>query len=165
MGMRGVVLAVALCAPGVVVADCAGVTIMACPVEGSGKILEVCAEPKGFTYSFGPAGAPELRLAAPYAKGPVIPWPGVGRAIWSAVRFPAEGFAYEAWISVDRLTEDSAPVGGVDVFAMPGDELVASIDCRPGPWFGDIMGPEDAMADAGYCWDWAMGLWREGGCP
>jgi hypothetical protein len=165
MGMRGVVLAVALGVPGVAAADCAGQTIMACPVEGSGKILEVCAEAKGFTYSFGPAGAPELRLAAPYSKGPVIPWAGVGRAIWLAVRFPAEGYVYEAWLSMDRLTETALTEGGVNVLAMPGEELVASIECRPGPWFGDIFAAADAMEQAGYCWDPAGAVWYEAGCP
>jgi hypothetical protein len=163
--MRGVVLAAVLSVPGVAAAECAGVTIMACPVEGSGKMLEVCAVPKGFTYSFGPAGVPELRLGVAYGDGPVVPWAGVGRAIWSAIRFPAEGYVYEAWLSVDRLTENAATEGGVNVLGMPGEDLVASIACRPGPWFGDIFGPEDAMAGAGYCWDTAALVWREGGCP
>ena len=163
--MRGVVLAVALGAPGAAAADCAGMTILACPVEGSGKILEVCAEPKGFTYSFGPWGAPELRLAAPYAAGPVTPWPGVGRSVWSSVRFRAEGYAYDVWLSVDRLTENAAPEGGVDVLSLPDEEPVASIACRPGPWFGDVFGPVDAMEAASYCWDLSALVWREGGCP
>jgi len=164
--MRFAVLVAALGLPGMVAAaGCEGAVILSCPVAGSEKYLDVCAGPGGFSYVFGPDGAPEIALVAPYESGPVTPWSGVGRSIWSSVRFLNAGYAYEAWLSVDRLSEEQALEGGVMVLAMPAEEVIAEVTCRPGEVAGDLFGLEDAMAQAGYCWDLEVFAWRAGGCP
>lgn len=160
--MRWMALAILL--PGMAAAECAEVTVLSCPVEGSGKLLEVCATGKGFTYSFGPEGAPELQLRAPFSEGPVLPWPGVGRAIWSAVRFRAPGHVYEVWLSYDRMTEEAPLEGGVTVMRAPDEVIVASLTCSEPPVALDLFGPEDLMAGAGYCWNAAETAWERQGC-
>jgi len=166
--MRGWVWALAIMVPGLMpglaAADCAEVTVLSCPVEGSGKILEVCATGKGFTYSFGPEGAPELQLRAPFSEGPVLPWPGVGRAIWSAVRFRASDHVYEVWLSFDRMTEEASLEGGVSVRTLPEDEFLASLNCSEPPVAMDLFGPEDLMAGAGYCWNSEAMVWERQDC-
>ncbi len=164
--MRGLVLVGALMAPGMAAAaGCAGAVILSCPVVGSEKYIDVCAGPQGFRYAFGPDGAPELQLTAAYDTGPVTPWSGVGRSIWSSVRFLNEDYAYDAWISVDRLVENAPLEGGVMVMSMPGEEVVAEVACRAGEVSGDIFGPSDSMAQAGYCWSHETFAWRpEGQC-
>jgi hypothetical protein len=158
--------AAALALPTLAAAACDGTQIISCPVEGSAKQLDVCAGATGFTYSFGPAGAPELTLSAPYADGPVTPWPGAGSAIWSSVRFEAGGYAYDVYLSVDRNTEDAPTQGGVRVLSIPGETTVADIACTAGPWFADVFAISDAMYTAGYCHDREEQVWRlEGECP
>lgn len=147
------------------VADCAGETFLSCPIEGRADHLEVCIEPGAFTYAFGPRGAPELRLTARMQDGPVTPWPGVGRAIWSAVIFKNEGYAYEVWASVDRMVVDEtgteAPVeAGVSV--LQGEATVARLACAPGTADTDPYRLSDAMYENGWCWEIADHLWRKG---
>ena len=141
-------------------ADCPGQTFVSCPV-GGGRWLEVCIGAEDFTYAFGPRGAPELRLSVPMAAGTVTPWPGVGRAIWSSVGFPNAGHVYEVWASVDRLTENPVPEAGVNV--LRGDDLLAQIECQPGTAPGAFV-LEDAMAEAGWCWNLDQRRWQRGGC-
>lgn len=164
--IRPAVLALLAC-PAAVHAACGTETFVACDV-GNGKTLEVCIEPGdfagdgGFTYSFGPAGAPELTLSARMAEFPVRPWPGIGRAIWSAVEFHNAGITYSVWHSFDRLTENAAMEGGVDV--LRGEELLASFACRPGGTIAPAFALEDAMAGAGFCWNATTHAWQRGGC-
>jgi hypothetical protein len=162
--MRGVVVVCALFAPGIAAADCGGADVLFCPVEGSGKVIAVCAGPDGFSYSFGPPGKPEITLFSRYESGPVTPWSGVGRSIWSSVRFLNDGYVYETWMSVDRLAEEQVAEGGVTVLVMPSEEIVAEVNCRAGEVSADLFGPEDAMAQAGFCWDLTAFEWRKGDC-
>jgi hypothetical protein len=164
--MRCLILALALAAPTLAAAACDGTPIISCPVEGSAKQLELCADPTGFTYSFGPPGAPELTLSVPYSEGPVTPWPGVSNSIWSIVRFETAGYAYDVYLSVDRNSETAPTQGGVRVLSMPGEETVAEIACTAGPWFADVFALSDTMRTAGYCYDREEQIWRtEGECP
>src|SRR5690606_26843141 len=99
--------------------------------------LEVCIEPEdsrgngAFTYSFGPKGQQDLTQREEFSAGTATPWSGVGRAIWESVAFRNDGHSYEAWHSVDRLTEDSALEAGVNV--LRGEDLLASLTCESGP--------------------------------
>ena len=148
-------------------ADCATQTFFSCRVE-NGKQLEVCIDPDafagtgGFSYSFGPPGAPELRLQVPMAAGTVTPWNGVGREIWETVGFPNGDYLYEAWHSVERNADNAAAMAGVNV--LRGTDLVARLTCvgRPDAQFFVLV---DAMAAAGWCWDIATQRWGRGICP
>ncbi|MEC9431383.1 MAG: hypothetical protein VYD87_00615 [Pseudomonadota bacterium] len=164
--MRRAMLALLLlaAAPAVAHAGCAGETLAACEVA-PGEVLHACVDPEAeaFSYAFGPPGAPDLTLRAPFAEGTARPWNGVGRAIWSRVAFRNGAYAYEVWISLDRLTPDPAPEAGMNV--LRGETLLASLQCRAGP---DGSGPpviapifaiEDAMEAAGWRWEIEAGRW------
>jgi hypothetical protein len=155
----------AIIAPGLAAANCTGALILSCPVVGSEKFLDVCATPRGFTYAFGPDGAPEIELVAPYESGPVQPWPGVGSNIWSSVRFVSGDYVYEAWVAADRMSEDAPLDGGVRVLSMPSEEIFTEQTCRTGEVAGDVFGASDSMAQAGFCWNLDTQEWRvEGEC-
>jgi hypothetical protein len=143
-------------------AACPGETFLSCPVPG-GKQLEVCINPGSFGYSFGPPGAPEIRLTAPMDQGPVTPWSGVGRAIWSSVSFLNQDVRYEVWASFDRLDPKARVEGGVSV--TQGDARLAQISCLPGSLPDtDPFALSDAMSANGWCWDHDRFAWRAGGC-
>jgi hypothetical protein len=153
--------------PATAQAACEGQTFISCPVGGGG-LLEVCIAGGAFTYAFGPPGAPELQLSVPMAAGTVTPWSGVGRAIWSSVGFPNDGYVYEVWGSVDRLGGGQPPEGGVNVYQgdpWNGGTLVGEHMCQ-GLTVDPVFVLEDAMAAAGYCWDRSGSpfRWLQGGC-
>jgi hypothetical protein len=155
-GFLGIVLA------GPAFAACPGETYLDCPV-GKGRQLEVCVVGQAFTYRFGPVGRPELSLTVPMRDGTVTPWPGVGSAIWSSVRFPNADVEYEAWVSVERDPDGSAS-GGVTV--LRGEETLVALECLPGSVTTPAFVLEDAMAAGGYCWDLQDFIWRpDGTCP
>ncbi|MDF2232296.1 hypothetical protein P2H44_06980 [Albimonas sp. CAU 1670] len=163
--LRPELLAALLAVPAAAAADCAGETFLSCAIDAERR-LEVCidADAERFRYAFGPADAPELTLEEPFSAGTVTPWNGVGRAIWESVAFRNGAYVYEAWHALDRLTEDPALEGGVDV--LKGETLVASLTCRPGPdaTLAPIFALEDAMHAAGYCRDREANAWRREGC-
>lgn len=168
--MRPCLTALALLGlPHAALAECGGVVLISCET-GNGRHLEVCIEPGdfqgngAFTYAFGSKGQPDLTLRETFAAGTATPWSGVGRAIWESIAFRNDGHVYEAWHSVDRLTQDPTLEAGVNV--LRGDDLLASLTCESGP--GTVIAPlftiHDAMAEAGFCRDLTRHEWRRGGC-
>lgn len=134
-------------------------TFVSCPVEGSGKWLEVCAEDWGAVYRYGLLGRPELELTEPYGALDYEPWPGVGRSIWETVTFYNGAYSYSVYISVDRMDENVAPEGGVAV--RKGEEVVASLTCAEGR--ADIGWTErltEGKNRAGLTWDPSNGWSR-----
>lgn len=142
-------------------AECRQQTFLSCPVGGNDR-LEVCIGDDSFSYAFGPANAPDLRLSVAMAEGTVTPWPGVGSAIWSSVSFANGGYVYEVWSSVDRNPDAPNPQGGVNV--LQGDALLAQRTCLPGTVTTPAFFLEDAMAEAGFCWNLDTRAWSRGTC-
>jgi hypothetical protein len=142
-------------------AACPAETYLSCPVE-DGRVLEVCITGQDFTYSFGPPGAPELALSVSMAAGTVVPWPGVGSAIWSSILFPNNEHVYEVWNSVDRNPDAPNPSGGVNV--LKGEDMVAQLTCKPGTVTTPAFALEDAMASQGFCWDFDARRWTDKSC-
>lgn len=142
-------------------AACPEQAFVSCPV-GGGNVLEVCIGADSFSYTFGTEGAPELALSVPMSAGTVTPWPGVGGAIWSSVAFENAGHTYEVWSSVSRDPENIDIQGGVNV--MRGETLLAQRTCLPGTAESPAFMLEDAMAAAGYCWDFDARTWGPGPC-
>ena len=140
---------------------------MSCPTR-NGKHIEVTIRPAGsdnagsFAYSFGvPGQEPELSLSVPISEGTVVPWPGIGRSVWSSVKFPNDGYEYEIWHGFDRNDEDSELEGGVKI-TKAGD-VIAIYQCNGG-YIAPLFTLEDAMASAGYCWDFENSRWKQGPC-
>lgn len=102
---------------------------VSCPVQGSGKWLEVCAEDTAAVYRFGPSGHPELELVEQYGPLDYEPWPGVGRSVWESVTFYNGSYSYTAYITFDRMDGSAWPEGGVTV--RKGGSEVAHLECRP----------------------------------
>lgn len=164
--MRSIVATGLILAASSVQAACPVETFLSCRVEG-GKQIEVCIQPGNFigdgsfTYTFGTTAAPELSLSVPMSAGTVIPWSGVGRAIWAAVRFPNVGYDYEVWHSFDRLDPEAELRAGVNVWH--GEEMVADHTCTGGE-IGPVFTLEDSMAAAGYCWNREGFHWQRDDC-
>lgn len=148
--------------PPAALADCPGQTLISCEVENGG-FLQVCIEPGGFTYRFGPKDRPELTLREAFSAGTAIPWSGAGRAIWEGVAFRNGDHVYEAWHSLDRLSRDPRLEAGVTV--LREETVLAILQCKDGQAdIAPIFAIQDAMAAAGYCRNPGRHEWQREGC-
>lgn len=133
-------------------------TVLSCTAKGGQKALQVCIQGDYVTYSYGPRrGAPELQLAEAIRAVDHQPWPGVGRTIWEATTFRNGGYAYEAWIAVDRRPAGDPPAGGVTV--MQGSKTIANVDCDVGTAEVGVWAVSDAKEARGICWDASSFRW------
>lgn len=105
----------------------------------NGKYVEVCMNDEYVRYRFGRLGqSPELHLARSYGDGAeAVPWNGVGRAIWEAVRLTNGDITYEVYGGFDKIDaiEDNPDAGspffgGIFVTDGQGTEL-AHLQCIP----------------------------------
>lgn len=121
-------------------ADCAPNerTFMACSFP-NGKAVEVCMTDNITRYSYGrPGQTPELALSLRFGQGAdAVPWNGVGRTIWEAVRLSNNDVVYEVYGGFDRLNavDDTIPIeeimfGGIFIEDQNGNEL-AHLRCIP----------------------------------
>lgn len=145
-----------------------GATHAACTVPADsftcqvskGRELSVCAGTEMFTYSFGTGEPPEMEMSIPFAEAEVTPWPGIGRSVWSSIRFRKGSHSYEVWASAEKDSDD--PAGGGVIVSQNGKEI-ARIDCRPGTV---EAGPEvfgEVMYARGFCWNGAADRWQVAG--
>ncbi len=138
--------------------DCSGEAFISCNVAKN-KHLQICIEPENgdaapkFTYQFTEKGKDGLSLSEAFSAKTVAPWKGVGRAINSTVTFNNEGYKYQVWQSFDRLDEEAELEAGVHI--SKGDEDIASFTCqRDGQTkIAPLFALEDAMEQAGWCYD------------
>ncbi|WP_225027061.1 hypothetical protein [Xinfangfangia pollutisoli] len=162
--MRALSLILALSLPFPAFADCAGELLFSCPIKAAR--LEVCLTGATATYSFGPAGKPDLTLETPVADLDFQPWPGIGRAIWQTVRFHNRGVVYEVWSSLEKQMEENQPEpawqGGVTV--QQGDQVLAELSCSTAPDPSDLDLIFQAKEAAGQCWNYSTQTWQNGGC-
>ncbi|KPP93695.1 MAG: Mitochondrial ribosomal protein L51 / S25 / CI-B8 domain [Rhodobacteraceae bacterium HLUCCA08] len=133
--MRGFLAAMAF--PNAIWAECLPQEdpFLSCRFD-NGKAVEVCLTEETARYSFGrPGQAPELALTLAFGGGAeFVPWNGVGRDIWEAVRLTNNAITYEVYGGFDRMTaaDDSvvSHFGGIVVLDAKGVEL-AHLICRP----------------------------------
>ena len=111
---------------------------LTCDMERGGKALHVCRSETQVSYRFGPkGGTPELALTRPIGEGAeFVPWPGIGRTIWEAVRLRNNAVIYEVYAGFDKFdaVDDSKPdsrFGGV-VVMQDGKGEIAHLKCRAG---------------------------------
>jgi len=152
-----------VCMAGAALAGCpqGATTVLGCTLGGGAKTLSLCIDGDTVRYDFGKTGQPpELSLSEPVATVAHQPWPGVGRAIWEATTLTNAGYAYEVWMSVDRLSENALPEGGVNV--MQGEKTVAELRCDPGTASVSLWAVDDAKQALGICWNFETFSW--GGC-
>ncbi|SLN22581.1 hypothetical protein [Pseudooctadecabacter jejudonensis] len=106
---------------------------------GNGKTITVCTDGNIVDYSFGVSGqSPELAISLAYQEGAEkVPWTGVGRSIWEAIRLTNNDVTYEVYAGFDRFlaaddTKTLAEVffGGIVVEDFDGTEL-AHLRCDP----------------------------------
>ena len=139
-----------------------GTVLLSCPI-GKNQ-LQVCLTPQAVTYSFGPAGAPDLSLTSPIRDAAYTPWPGIGSAIWDSLSFTNAGTTYEVWTSVERSPESTKGYqGGVNV--LKGDTLLAQLLCKDGTVQTDLSPVFDAKESAGQCWNFGTLAWQTAPCP
>jgi len=90
-------------------------------------------------YTFGrPNERPELALTLAFQEGAeTVPWNGVGRTIWEAIRLTNNDITYEVYGGFDRLlaVDETKPhgevfFGGIVVEGVDGTEL-AHLRCDP----------------------------------
>ena len=111
---------------------------MACSFQ-NGKAVEVCTDGNVVDYTFGrPGHRPELAISLAFQEGAeMVPWNGVGRSIWEAIRLTNNDVVYEVYGGFDRQlavdeTKTLAEVffGGILVEDINGNEL-AHLRCNP----------------------------------
>ena len=141
--------------------------LMSCPTR-NGKHIDVTVQPGSpdvpgsFSYSFGVKGKkPELSLSVPMSAGTVVPWPGIGQSVWSSVKFQNGDYVYEAWHGFDRSDEDSELEGGIRIIR--NEEVIARYQCHGG-YIAPLFLLEEAMAAAGYCWNFENSRWQQNPC-
>ncbi len=138
---------------------------LSCEVGVSKKNLNVCYNDDIVTYSFGPAGDPELVMTETVETIDYRPWSGIGRSIAEQVIFENGEYVYAVYAGVDRMfgdeTEADHPTpffGGV-VVTRNGNAL-ADLSCNreetEAPWGGLY---ESKLA-AGLEWDSVAMEWR-----
>lgn len=115
-----------------------GQTGAACPADGrpvfscttpKAKLIEVCDLGKTISYSFGPAGKPEISLQVPRARATTRQWDGVGRSISYSVDVPNGKTVYSVFWAVDRMEEAHDIFAGVEVVA--NGKSLATVSCNP----------------------------------
>ncbi len=158
--MRLVIPFVIFASPAFALCEAGEETFMSCQIENSAKSVAVCFDDAAASYRFGIKGqTPELVITTSIADLDYVPWNGIGRAIWEAVRFSNGDYTYEAHGGFDRMfgletDEDIAPAhfGGVSVTR--GDALVVDLDCdRTTVTFAWDILLGDAKRKAGLSWD------------
>jgi len=104
---------------------------------GNGKVVTVCKDDQTASYRFGPPDGPaELQLRRPFGAGAeALPWPGIGRTIWEAVRLSNGDVTYEVYAGFDKFDAVQAPdedprFGGIRV-EQDGTEI-AHLHCAAG---------------------------------
>lgn len=109
-----------------------------CDMERGGKALQLCRSDQRVSYSYGPkGGAPDLALSRPVGQGAeIMPWPGIGRTIWEAVRLRNHDVIYEVYAGFDKFDavdpdKPDSRFGGV-VVMQDGKGEIAHLKCRAG---------------------------------
>lgn len=133
-------------------------TVLDCTTRGGRNTLNVCLSGETIRYAYGPRGAvPELQLTDSVTGVEHRPWAGIGRAIWESTTFRNAGYAYEVFLSVDRMSENPGAEGGVTVSR--GDEVLATVTCDPGSVTIGLWVVSDAKKALGICRDPAKQAW------
>jgi hypothetical protein len=88
-------------------ATCIGDPILTCTI-GS-KTLSLCLGDETATYSFGPAGSPELILSRPIREVDYIAWSGFGRYPTNKVVFSNHDYSYVITSGYDRHEDGDRP--------------------------------------------------------
>jgi hypothetical protein len=109
-----------------------------CDMERGGKELQLCRGDVQVSYSYGPKGsAPELALSRRVGQGAdIVPWPGIGRTVWEAVRLRNDDVIYEVYAGFDKFDavdpdKPDSRFGGV-VVMQDGKGEIAHLKCRAG---------------------------------
>ncbi|WP_020393703.1 hypothetical protein [Thiolinea disciformis] len=106
-----------------------GKTLFFCNTKTANKQIELCDAGKTINYSFGKKGKkPELAISIPRAQASTYQWSGVGRWMSYSVDVPNNGYVYNVFWGVDRITEEHAIEAGVTV--TKGDAVKATIYCQ-----------------------------------
>ena len=144
-------------------------TFVACQIEHSSNMLQVCFDDKTATYSFGPENAPDLTLSEPLLDLKYLPWTGAGRSISEAAIFDNGPYSYTAFVGVDRMFGDETEAdhpqphfGGV--FVDRDGENILRLYCDRAtvdfPWAGDEIFA--IKEEAGQVWGSRARVWRDG---
>lgn len=142
-------------------AACRGESLFECRI-GS-KDLALCRSGNTVSYSFGPAGKPEMQITTQLEDLEYQPWQGFGRAIHESVTFRNEGIGYEVWTSFDRLGEAAIFEGGVNVIS--GGKTIATLNCRQGSVDAALDLLSAAKEGTGQCWNFEQQSWVTAPCP
>ena len=115
-----------------------GAAMAACPSDGrvvfscvtkKAKLIEVCDLDQQLSYSFGPAGKPELVLRVPRAQASTRQWEGIGRSISYSVDIPNGKTTYSVFWAADRMDENADISAGVEVII--NGKSAATVSCNP----------------------------------
>lgn len=127
------------------------------------RVLRIDLQGDLATYSFGPAGAPELTISAAPRELNYVPWDGWGREMPQMVEFQNADTVYQVWYSVQKMLDENEPLpqpaGGVRV--MQGGQIIADLVCTGAPHVYDLERIFDAKVAAGQCFNWDGQIWMD----
>lgn len=101
-------------------------TVFSC-VTKNGKQIQVCDAGQTIVYSFGKPRNPEIVLEVPRNQASTSQWSGVGHYLSYSVDIPNGNTTYSVVWNADKLTEEHAITGGVNVII--DGETKATVEC------------------------------------
>ena len=139
-------------------ATCIGDPILTCTI-GS-KTLSLCLGDETATYSFGPAGSPELILSRPIREVDYIAWSGFGRYPTNKVVFSNHDYSYVITSGYDRHEDGDRPYE-VAILVERDNRIVANLECRETFEDDPLDVVWNAKEAAGQCWQIETRDWQD----
>lgn len=158
MLVRAGVFIIAAGLANVAAASCTDEPFLTCTI-GS-KTLSLCLGEGTGTYSFGPAGNPELMMTRPIREVDYVAWSGFGRYPTNQVVFHNQSYSYVITSGYDRHEDGDRPYE-VTILVERNNRIMTGLSCRE--TFDDD--PLDviwrAKEDAGQCWRIETRNWHD----
>lgn len=158
MWWRAGVFALAAGLAGSATASCTDDPFLTCTTGG--KTLSLCLGEGTATYSFGPAGKPELVMTRPISEVDYVAWNGFGRYPTDQVVFRNHSYTYLIASGYDRHEDGDRPYE-VAILVERDDQIVARLSCRETFNTNPLTPIWNAKEAAGQCWQIESRDWHD----
>ena len=105
--------------------------LFTCQILNTDKKIEISQDPENLIFTFGPAGAPELRVVEPKSSPLHKLWNGIGRTIWEGVGFENLGHIYELTTAIDTkdAVDNPTNIRIANLSVTKSGETLATLSC------------------------------------
>ncbi|KPD12708.1 hypothetical protein AN476_09060 [Phaeobacter sp. 11ANDIMAR09] len=137
-------------------------TLVSCSFKGGSKVLTTCLSGNQVSYAFGGRDEePDLALRRNVRNVGMVPWPGIGGAIWEEFTLKNKGISYTVYYSQERNAGEGAPLTGGVIVERGGEEL-AHLRCDRGSVESSGYGLPlfEAKERAGQVYSLEAGSWQ-----